>query len=83
MPDRPTKPTHEELIAMLHTPGWEMETGSKAYQIKNRTLKELVETAHARRAKGEAIGPIKRIENAIEVDALQLQQLWMHLGLPM
>src|ERR1700720_608263 len=36
----------------------------------------------ARRARGEHPGIVKRIETSIELEMLQLEQLWRNLGLP-
>ena len=83
MNQHPDKPSHEELIKMLSTPGWDLVANNKAFKVKNRTLEELVKTTHARHVRGEEPGLISRIENALELDLIQLQQLWAHLGLPM
>jgi len=78
-----TKPRGDELIERLPTSGWDLETGNPAFPVKNRTLEELVRTTHARNKKGEAPGIVKHVETELELDLIQLQQLWMHLGLPM
>ena len=83
MEEQKHKPTHDELIAMLSTPGWHLVADSKALSVKNRTLEELVRTTHARHKQGEAPGLISRLENSLELDAIQIQELWAHLGLPM
>ncbi len=77
------KPSREELIAMLQTRGWDAVTGSAAKPVKDHTLEELVRAAHARHKKGEAPGLISRMESALELDLIELQGLWEHLGLPM
>ena len=46
------------------------------------TLAQMVEAAHSRHAKGQAAGYLQEIETEIEVDMLQLQDLWHYLGLP-
>jgi hypothetical protein len=83
MKDHNAKLSREELVAQLQTRGWDLVTGSEAAPIKNRTLEELVRTSHTRHKKGEAPGLIKRMENALELDLIQMQELWEHLGLPM
>ncbi len=82
MTDSNIKPSHEELIGMLPTQGWQLVTGNKAFPVKDRTLVELVKTTHARYTRGEAPGLISRIENTFEMDLVQIQQLWAYLGLP-
>jgi len=77
------KPNREELVAQLQTKGWDLVTGSPTEPLKNRTLEELVRTAHARHTKGETPGLIQKLENALELDLIEIQQLWAHLGLPM
>jgi len=82
MKDPKTKPAREELIAMLSTPGWHLVADNKVVHDKDRTLEELVRTTHARHTSGQEPGLISRIENAFELDLIQLQELWAHLGLP-
>jgi hypothetical protein len=82
MKNRNTKPTRKELVAQLQERGWDLVTGSPTVPIKDRTLEELVRTAHTRHKKGEALGIIKNMETTFELDLIQLQQLWEHLGLP-
>ena len=48
-----TKPGRAELVAMLQTRGWDLVTGSATTPLKDRTLEELVRTAHARHKKGK------------------------------
>jgi hypothetical protein len=83
MNKRNAKLSHAELVAQLQTKGWDLVTGSETTPLKNCTLEELVRIAHARHKKGEASGLIKRIESALELDLIEIQQLWAHLGLPM
>jgi hypothetical protein len=83
MNSRNTRPSREELVAQLQTKGWDLVTGSETVPIKNRTLEEVVRATHARHKKGEEPGLIKRMETALELDLIQIQQLWEYLGLPM
>lgn len=76
------KPNRAELVAMLQTKGWDLVTGSETHPIKG-TLEELVRKTHDRHKKGEEPGLIKKLEKEFELDLIQLQQLWEHLGLPM
>jgi hypothetical protein len=82
MKDHNKKLSREQLIASLQTRGWDLVTGSEAIPVKNQTLEELARVTHARHKKGEAIGLIQKMETAIELDLLQIQELWIHLGLP-
>ena len=75
------KYTHEELVKRLPSPGWKLVTGNQAMPVQ-RTLKQMVESTHDRRQNGLATGYIQELETAIEVDMLQIQQLWRQLGLP-
>ena len=81
MENRSTKTTHEELIGMLSTPGWHLVTDGKTFLVKNRTLEELVRITHTRHKHGDAPGLISRVEKAFELDSIQIQNLWTHLGL--
>ena len=82
MNNRQTKLSREELVAQLQSKGWDLVTGSQTVPLKNHTLEEAVRTTHARHKKGEAPGLIKKLETAIELDLIQMQELWEHLGLP-
>jgi len=79
--DKP-KPSRDELIALLPTKGWHLDTGDKAAP-KNGTLEELARAAHARHTKGQTAGLIKKLEATLELDLIHLQQLWEYMGLPM
>jgi hypothetical protein len=68
------KPTHDELVKRLHTPGWRAD-GEDA---KSGTLKDVLEATHARKTPGL----IRHIETSLELDAIQIQNLWHYLGLP-
>jgi hypothetical protein len=75
------KYTRKELIDRLETPSWNLVTGNRSMPLQG-TLRQLVEATHDRHSKGHASGYIREIETAIEVDLLQIQELWHHLGLP-
>jgi hypothetical protein len=72
----------EQLKHKLTAPGWRTITGNKTQPLEG-TLSEMAEAAHARHVKGHAAGYLQEIETEIEIDALQLQELWYHMGLPM
>jgi hypothetical protein len=75
------KYTRDELVDRLKKPGWGLVTGNQAMPLQG-TLSQMVEATHDRHSKGHASGYIKEIETAIEVDMLQIQEPWHHLGLP-
>jgi hypothetical protein len=75
------KYTRDELIERLKKRGWGLVTGNQAMPLQG-TLSQIVEATHDRHSNGHASGYIKEIETAIEVDMLQIQDLWHHLGLP-
>jgi hypothetical protein len=76
-----SKYTHEQLVQKLDKPGWRAVTGNESTPHEG-SLRTLVEAAHARRAKGQTGGLLREIVTEIEVDMVQLQELWHHLGLP-
>jgi len=75
------KLTLKDLIERLETPGWRLVTDDddKA-KADTSTLKDVLETTHRRRDTGALI---KQVETTVELDMIQIQQLWQHLGLPM
>jgi hypothetical protein len=77
------KSGHEDLIARLKTPGWNLTAGGKASPAKGNTLEDIVRTAHERHKRGEEPGLISQAETEFELDMIQLQKLWEYLGLPM
>jgi hypothetical protein len=73
--------THKELAKRLNTPGWRLVDESP-HKTMTGTLGEVLTESHSRRSKGQPRGRIQEIENAIELELLQIEQLWQHLGLP-
>jgi hypothetical protein len=71
----------DQLKQKLTASGWRTITGNKTMPLEG-TLAQMAEAAHARHVKGQAAGYLQEIETEIEVDMLQLQELWQHLGLP-
>jgi hypothetical protein len=71
----------DELKKRLPSPGWRTITGNSSMQPEG-TLADMAEGAHARKANGQASGYLQEIATEIEIDALQLQELWCHMGLP-
>jgi hypothetical protein len=75
------KYSHDELVERVKTPGWRLVTGKNDTSVKG-TLERLLHLTHERGQKGEAPGLIEEIETSIELDMLQIAQLWRYLGLP-
>lgn len=71
------KPSHDELIKRLHTPGWVSDEDEAS-----GTLKDVLEQSHARKKDKKEPGLIRHIETTLELDAIQIQNLWHYLGLP-
>ena len=69
----------KELIARLDTPGWRL-VGDE--DDDTGTLKDVLETTHRRHRRNQKPGLIKQIETSVELDMIQIEQLWHHLGLP-
>jgi len=71
------KYSRDELVGKLNAPGWRtLEHGEEG------TLRQVAEAAHARRAQGHPPGRLQEIATSIEVELIQLEELWHHLGLP-
>jgi len=71
--------SHDELVQRVKSPGWKL----KAEQAATGTLEELLRLGHQRRKKGAHPGLIEEVETRIELDMLQIEKLWLHLGLPL
>lgn len=76
------KYSKDELVRKLDEPGWRAVTGDQA-EPQEGTLRQMAEAAHDRQKAGGTAGFIQHIATRIEVDALQLEELWYHLGLPL
>lgn len=75
------KYSHDELIERMKSPGWALGSVKEDRQVRG-SLEDVLKFAHDRRNKGEALGLIEQIETAIELDMLQIEQLWRYMGLP-
>jgi hypothetical protein len=75
------KYSHDELVERVKTPGWRLMTDKKDKTVGG-TLQDLLHLSHERKQKGEAPGLIEEIETSVELDMLQIAQLWRYLGLP-
>jgi len=71
----------KDLIERLHTPGWLLVT-DEDNKSDPGTLKEVLETTHQRHRETGAPGLIRQIETTVELDMLEIEQLWRHMGLP-
>lgn len=74
----PNDYSQDDLTNRLTKPGWQRTDAGGA--TESGTLKDLATKAHADRAKHP--GVVKEVETAVELELLQLQQLWHYLGLP-
>ena len=75
------KDSDKDLASQLNSPGWRL-TGDHPDQSVSGTLGEVVTESHSRKARGEHPGRVQQIVTAIELDLIQIEQLWQHLGLP-
>jgi hypothetical protein len=73
--------TQDDLKGRMTSPGWALITGQKEQSVSG-TLAELLGITHDRHKSGRAPGLIREIETAIELDMIQIEQLWRYLGLP-
>jgi hypothetical protein len=74
----PNNYSQDDLTNRLTKPGWQRTDANG--KTESGTLKDLATKAHAERAKHP--GVVKEVETAVELELLQLQQLWHYLGLP-
>jgi hypothetical protein len=77
----PEKYTPDELKSLVKSPGWELDSGDKDKPVAG-TLEELLHITHKQHQAGERPGLIRQIETAIELDLIQIEELWWGLGLP-
>jgi hypothetical protein len=75
----PNDYSHDDLVTRVNTPGWRLTGGTAPVEGK---LDDVLRVAHDRQTSGDHPGRIEQIETAIELDLIQMQQLWRHLGLP-
>ena len=73
-----TKYTDDELANRVKSPGWSL-AGDKEV---TGTLEEVLKKAHGQREDNALGGGIRELETAIELDMLQIERLWLYLGLP-
>lgn len=75
------KYTHDELVEQIKSPGWAVVTSEKD-KAATGSLEDVLKASHEKHVKGEKPGLIQQIETAIELDMIQIELLWNHLGLP-
>jgi hypothetical protein len=71
----------EDLKGQLNSPGWRL-TGDHPQKPVTGTLNDVLIESHSRKSRGEHPGRIQQIVTAIELDMIQIEQLWRQLGLP-
>jgi len=71
----------KDLIERLDTTGWHLVT-DETDEPDSGTLKDVLETSHRRVQRKGTPGLVKQLETSVELDMIQIQQLWRHLGLP-
>lgn len=69
----------DQLADLAQSTGWHLDTGDKPV---TGSLEDVARIAHEQHSAGKRPGIIKQIETSIELDMLQLEQLWRYLGLP-
>ena len=75
------KYTHEELVGRLNSPGWRLVIGNPTFDVSG-ALEKMLATAHERKSNGGAPGLIAEIETSIELEMVQIEKLWLQMGLP-
>lgn len=75
------KYTHDELVRHLSSPGWTYNTEDRT-SVPNGTLEKILRVVHERRSQRGSHDLIKEINTTIELDMIQIEKLWLHLGLP-
>jgi len=73
--------THDDLKGRMKSPGWALISGNGTETFSG-SLQDLLGISHKRKRAGHAPGLIKEIETSIELDMIQIEMLWQHLGLP-
>ncbi|HEU4548601.1 MAG TPA: hypothetical protein VFS01_02820 [Rhizomicrobium sp.] len=75
------KYSREELLQRLNKLGWRSVDDHQDGPAEG-SLRDMATQAHARYARGQPAGRLQEIATRIEVDLIQLEELWHHLGLP-
>jgi len=71
----------DDLINHAKSSGWELVSGQDQTPVTG-TLEDVARAAHERHKAGHGVGLIRRIEDAVELEMLQIETLWQQLGLP-
>ena len=74
--------THDDLKGRMKSPGWALVTGQRDQSFSG-TLEKILGITHRRHRGGQAPGLIQEIETTIELDMIQIEELWQYLGLPL
>jgi len=72
--------SNEDLKTKRASPGWRLEAGDTTHE---GTLDDVARIAHERHQRGEHPGVIREIATWVELEMIQLEKLWMAMGLPM
>lgn len=75
------KQSDNDLTSQINSPGWRLTVDHPDKSITG-TLGEVVTESHARKASGKHPGRVQQVVTRIELDLIQIEQLWQHLGLP-
>ena len=76
--------SHDELVQRVKSPGWKLKADRPAPGTSETgTLEEVLRLGHQRKKKGEHPGLIEEIDTRAELDLLQIEKLWLYLGLPL
>jgi hypothetical protein len=75
------KYSEDELAKRAKSSGWGLMSDTGEPHVTG-TLEDVAKAAHARAQSGKAPGVIREIETAVELEMIQLEKLWMQLGLP-
>ena len=73
--------TDDELTRRVKSPGWRLVAGGSDDHLTG-TLEDVLKATHQRRESGQPSGLIEELETSIELDMLQIEKLWLYLGLP-
>jgi hypothetical protein len=74
--------THDDLKGRMKSPGWALITRQKGLSPSG-TLEHVLGKTHKRKTDGHAPSLIHEIATGIELDMIQIEKLWQHLGLPL
>jgi hypothetical protein len=71
----------EDLKRKLNDKGWQAITVKPGRPMEG-TLLDMLEAAYWRHKNGYPIGIVREVSTRIKLGLPQLEELWLHLGLP-